>query len=318
MIKSNVIPLVSICIPVYNGEKYISHAIESVLRQTYQNIELCIADNASTDGTRNKVNKLKDKRIKYEYFSKHENMVGNWNRVLGMAAGKYLAILSADDCYLAAAVEKCVSVLEDKETNCVAFSNVLVIDSDGKLIGKGLAKGRLPKMSGVVKNPEEYMLSQGNPININQVFFRTECLGEPVFSDEAGMALDYDLLLRLAQEEKTFVYVADFVTKYRRHSENASGNRLAILIDTINVLISRKNKVNSNLYDRRIERTEKWLGIEAILVRDKDMFTKFIRSLGDFRYVAIFRFLWAFPALLSTLLILRKMQKKLAGKERLC
>jgi len=92
-------PLVSIGMPVYNGERFIRQALDSLLAQDYENFELIISDNASTDGTREICLEYgaKDKRIRY--YQNEKNMGGAWNfrHVLELASGEYFMWAAHDD-----------------------------------------------------------------------------------------------------------------------------------------------------------------------------------------------------------------------------
>jgi glycosyltransferase involved in cell wall biosynthesis len=92
-------PLVTIGLPVYNGERYLARAIESVLTQTYTNIELIIADNHSTDRTPQIIESYAatDSRIKYYHHLENEGAAANFNFVLQQASGTYFKWLCADD-----------------------------------------------------------------------------------------------------------------------------------------------------------------------------------------------------------------------------
>ena len=81
-------PLVSVCIPVYNGEKYIGETIESVLKQTFKDFELVVCNNCSTDHTLDVVSKYQDPRIRVVTNEQNVGMVGNWNVCLKEARAK--------------------------------------------------------------------------------------------------------------------------------------------------------------------------------------------------------------------------------------
>ena len=89
--------LVSVCIPVYNGEQTIEKTIESVLKQTYKNLEIVVLDNCSTDNTREVVGSFDDARLKLVVNERNLGMMGNWNRCFDYASGKYMIIMCADD-----------------------------------------------------------------------------------------------------------------------------------------------------------------------------------------------------------------------------
>lgn len=108
-------PKVSVCIPTYNYGRFIAEAIESVLAQTFKDFELIVVDNCSTDNTRAVVEHYVniDPRIVYYCNESNIGMVGNWNRCLGYARGKYIKILCADDYLDNLHLEKCVTALEN-------------------------------------------------------------------------------------------------------------------------------------------------------------------------------------------------------------
>jgi glycosyltransferase involved in cell wall biosynthesis len=92
-------PLVSIGMPVYNGEKYLRQALDSLLTQTYENFELIISDNASTDGTQEICLEYaaRDKRIQYHQNIYNRGAVWNFNKVLELASGEYFMWAAYDD-----------------------------------------------------------------------------------------------------------------------------------------------------------------------------------------------------------------------------
>jgi glycosyltransferase involved in cell wall biosynthesis len=112
--------LVSVGIPVYNGEKYIGEALDSMLNQTYTDWECNVVNNASTDNTENIVKKYaeKDKRIKLHNYKEFAHIVNNWNRtVLHISdKAKYFKILQADDWLDPRYLEEMVSVMEKYPT----------------------------------------------------------------------------------------------------------------------------------------------------------------------------------------------------------
>jgi len=105
-------PLVSICIPTYNGAQYIDKCIESCLAQTYTNIEIVICDDCSTDNTLEliKVFSQKDQRIKFYQNSSNLGLVGNWNATLINSSGEYIKWLFQDDWMELNAIEEFIEV----------------------------------------------------------------------------------------------------------------------------------------------------------------------------------------------------------------
>jgi glycosyltransferase involved in cell wall biosynthesis len=108
-------PIVSVGMPVYNGEKYIVKLLDSLLSQTFKNIEIIISDNASTDDTGRIIKEYSKKDRRVTCFSQKENIgiVANYNFVLKKARGEYFLWSACDDYWDETAIEKFVSVLEN-------------------------------------------------------------------------------------------------------------------------------------------------------------------------------------------------------------
>ncbi len=124
--------LVSVVIASYNHEKYISDAIHSVLNQTYQNLELIVMDDASTDHTVEILKKIKDKRLKKIYSKKNQGTVRTINQLIQLCHGDYLAVLGSDDIWYPEKLEKQVKCLEEKNVDA-CFSQADIIDENGEI-----------------------------------------------------------------------------------------------------------------------------------------------------------------------------------------
>lgn len=129
-------PLVSIITPAYNSEKFIIEAIESVGNQTYQNWELIIVDDCSTDRTTQIVRQYasEDGRIKLHILKNNSGTAVARNHAINMANGKYIAFLDSDDIWHSHKLEKQVSLMENEK--CLfTCTNYAKIDEEGKSIG---------------------------------------------------------------------------------------------------------------------------------------------------------------------------------------
>lgn len=107
-------PRVSIGLPVYNGEAYLAEAIESVLAQTFADLELVICDNCSTDGTQAICEEYvaRDPRVRYHRSPENVGAAANFNRAFELARGEYVKWIAADDLMHPEFLERCVAVLE--------------------------------------------------------------------------------------------------------------------------------------------------------------------------------------------------------------
>jgi glycosyltransferase involved in cell wall biosynthesis len=115
-------PEVSVCIPAFNAERWIQAAIRSALQQTHGSLEVVVVDNASTDGTRRRVQELDDARIRL-YANSH-NLGGcrNFNRSVALSRGRYIKFLCADDLLYPDCIEMMLSVFESDPRVGLVFS----------------------------------------------------------------------------------------------------------------------------------------------------------------------------------------------------
>lgn len=127
--------LVSIGLPVFNGERFLADAIESLLNQTYKNIELNISDNASTDSTLDicKRYAASDDRVHYSRLSENIGGVPNANRVFSLATGPYFMLAADDDVWQPTYLEQCVRCLEHDPGAVLVCSEMAIIDETGAI-----------------------------------------------------------------------------------------------------------------------------------------------------------------------------------------
>ena len=128
-------PRVSIGLPVFNGENFLSEALDSILAQTYSDFELIISDNASTDSTQEicQTYTAKDQRI--SYFRNKSNLGGakNFNRVFELSSGKYFKWAAHDDLCAPEYLKRCVEVLEHNDSVTICHSKTIYIDENGEV-----------------------------------------------------------------------------------------------------------------------------------------------------------------------------------------
>lgn len=132
-------PLISIGIPVYNGEKFLSSAIDSILGQTFRDFELIISDNGSTDHTGEICEKYaaNDERIRYYRYDHNRGAAWNFNNTFKLATGRYFKWAAADDICEPIYLESCLKASQSDPEAVLAFSRGNGIDDQGTPI-KGL------------------------------------------------------------------------------------------------------------------------------------------------------------------------------------
>lgn len=129
-------PKVSIGLPVFNGENFIREAVDSILSQTFEDFELIISDNASSDGTEAicRDYEARDKRIKYHRNSENLGAAANYTRVFSLASGEYFKWAAHDDVCGEDYLTKCVQVLDQDNSVVLCHSKTRLIDKYGEEI----------------------------------------------------------------------------------------------------------------------------------------------------------------------------------------
>jgi glycosyltransferase involved in cell wall biosynthesis len=132
----NTNPLVSVGIPVYNGENFLEAALDSILTQTYENLEIIISDNASTDSTPAICTRYaaRDKRINYVQNDRNLGAAKNYNLTVELAQGKYFKWAAHDDICAPTFIEQCVAELEREPAAVLAYPKTIVIDRNGNFV----------------------------------------------------------------------------------------------------------------------------------------------------------------------------------------
>lgn len=170
-------PLVTVGLPVHNGERHIARAIESVLAQSLGDFELIVSDNASTDGTAGIVHGLmqRDPRIRYRRFEANRGISRNWSVVVREARGRFFKWLSASDLMAPGLLQRCVDVLNARPDVVLAYGSTRWIDSSGRPLA--LCESDFAALGA---RPSERFLQVARDLSINNLVtagvIRTEAL----------------------------------------------------------------------------------------------------------------------------------------------
>lgn len=216
-------PVVSIGLPVYNGQRHLEETLESIVAQTFPDFELIISDNASTDATREICEHFaaRDPRVRYYRNDVNLGAAKNYNRVFELARGKYFKWNGHDDPLAPEFLERCVAALERDDTVVLAYGRGCAIGEDGRPVKPSfLAAARLRPRPGLASpDPKIRFLAcvaapAGHPVGPifgvirSEVLRRTPLLG-------AFISHDLPLLAELALHGR-FVQLPD-VPQYRRY-----------------------------------------------------------------------------------------------------
>ena len=193
------IPKVSVCIPAFNAEGYIRNALDSVFLQTYQNFEIIVVDNCSTDHTEAIVTELLPLSEKITFYKNDHNigMAENFNKCLDYARGQYIKFLCADDLLLPGCLEKMVTGLDAHPEVSLVCGGRLSVNEYGNSFGLH----RYSSQTQIVQGPSVITrcLFGGNFIGEpSAVLFRkSELLGR--FRPELPQLMDMDVWFRLLE-----------------------------------------------------------------------------------------------------------------------
>lgn len=238
-------PLVSVLIPAYNHENYIQETIESIINQTYPNIELIILDDGSKDKTWEKITELKPKCenrfVKIHFETKqNEGTCITLNKLLKLSSGEFVYIIASDDLAKPQAIEKEVKFLQDNPDYALAIGDNEYVDSMGKQIFRTQKAFTSNIKNAKYKTVKEFLSSKlkidflsddfgsyktlykenyiPNGYLIRKNIFET--IGN--FTKNAPLE-DFWLMLQISKYKK-MKYIDEILFSYRIHDTNTIGN----------------------------------------------------------------------------------------------
>jgi len=211
---------VSVVITCYNYGRYVEGCIKSVLDQTYQDFEIIIVNDGSTDDSEDRIRPfLQDERIKY-IKQPNSGQARAKNRGIQESSGKFIAFLDADDLWELTKLEKQLPLFEDPKVG-VVYSRAKYIDSDGKPLDFKLEGKYLQPRSGKVT---EWLIFD-NFVPFSSSIVRRKCIERVgLFDESLAMGIDWDLWLRISVSYY-FDYVDGQLLIYRMgHTGQMSDN----------------------------------------------------------------------------------------------
>lgn len=201
--------LVSIVLPVYNGERFLSESIDSIIAQTYQNWELIIIDDCSSDNSPEiaKNYAKKDTRIMYYRNEQNLKLPRSLNRGFSLSKGEYLTWTSDDNMYLPDALYKMVNAMKAQQAEFV-FAPCHVINEKGEIVEEWSA-------------PDDYQISIMKGDFVGACFLYTRNVYDTIGEYDVNKFLveDYDYWLRIFCRFKVF-YIEDYLYMYRWHDRS--------------------------------------------------------------------------------------------------
>lgn len=241
---------VSIIIPTYNREELLPHAINSALNQTYQNIEIIVVNDASTDNTETVIHSFKDTRIRYIRHEKNQMLAASRNSGVAVACGEFVCFLDDDDIMEPDMISSCIDEIISKNADIVHVGFLY------------FTAEKPPNISASdVYNPPlvnfQKMLTQ-NFWPVNSVLIRKDLLTKAGKADtQLKTCEDWDLWLRILYLKPTISYVNRYLVRIRLHQSNMSRNRYPMFLGHYKILTKwqkilsesekKKNKINFHI-----------------------------------------------------------------------
>lgn len=220
-------PKVSICIPTYNGARYIERTIRTVLSQTYGDFELIVNDDCSTDKTTQIVDRYlqTDNRIKMHANDRRLGLTGNWNRALNHASGDYIKLLCQDDLLEDSCIEKQARILDAYTQVSLVTCATKIIDSNDKVMMKRKYWHGSKMIDG--RKASKYSLWGvnlfGEPSALMYRKREQEKIG--LYSERYGFVPDWDFSIRLLGEGNLY-HIDEYLTRFRVNIDTESGRLL--------------------------------------------------------------------------------------------
>lgn len=234
-------PLVSICIPTYNGTQFIAEAMDSALTQTYSNLEIVVSDDASIDNTLKIIEGYKEKTtIPISIFLHEPKGIGaNWNHCMQHAKGVYIKFLFQDDVLLLNCVEEMVKVLDkDPSIGLVACKREFIVEPSFlneetkkwmTIYGDLQQTLNLPLKNGIclldskLFKSDEFFKSPLNKVGEpSTILFRKSLLKKiGYFREDLNQVLDYEFCYRVLKKQKIAIVNKNLV-KFRLHNMQAT------------------------------------------------------------------------------------------------
>jgi len=225
-------PAVSVLMPVYNAQRYLAAAVESVLGQTFRDFELIVVNDGSTDSSGEILARFAGADARMRIISRpNAGLVASLNEALAIARGTFIARMDADDWCLPTRFERQMAYMTAHPDCVLLGTHVMTMDQDGALIGQ------MPDITFGHDQIDAALLRRGWPMVHPTVMMRADALRRAgAYRGETWPYEDHDLFLRLAELGQV-ENLPDVLLNYRKHaasiSAQSSGDRDRIVVNVI-------------------------------------------------------------------------------------
>ena len=224
MMEANNQPLVSVPVVTYNSAKYVLETLESIKAQTYQNIELIISDDCSTDNTvelcQKWVDLNKDRFVRIELIIVEVNtgVAANLNRAESACQGEWIKIIAGDDLLLPDCVESCVTYALENNANCI-FGKIEAFGDDIQLANRLTKEASLRNEMMSRLSPQELydVIVRGNPPSAPAFFYNRQFFVDNNIKNDCRIPMIEDLpkWLNILKKGGVFKFLDKVIVRYR-------------------------------------------------------------------------------------------------------
>jgi glycosyltransferase involved in cell wall biosynthesis len=253
MVQTVNTPEITVLMPVFNGEKYLKDAIESILRQTFTNFEFLIINDGSSDNTVSIIESYADARIHLIHNEKNLGLIASLNKGVELASGTYIARMDCDDISFPERLAKQLEVFKTNPDIDILATQMLLINSEGFKTGMWSGDTGI-KSSEAIKRKLIKECCIAHP----SVMVRSSLIRQYFYDAKQKGAEDWDLWLRMASDGKNFFKINELLLKYRVHSLSATivRNQNGLYINRWKVLsnycIQKIKKGHINFFDFKV------------------------------------------------------------------
>jgi glycosyltransferase involved in cell wall biosynthesis len=210
-------PKVTVLMPVYNGEKYIKEALESILQQTFIDFEFLIINDGSTDNSVSIIKSFNDNRIRLIHNEKNSGLVYSLNKGIGLSNGEYIARMDCDDVSIPERLEKQVGFLNSNPGVSAVSAHIRFMNADGELTGywdNDINTNNWPEIYSA--------LAKHDCIAHPAVVIRKSVISKYLYRRAQKNVEDWDLWLRMAADGHIIDKINEVLLEYRVHFESVT------------------------------------------------------------------------------------------------
>ena len=257
--------LVSIIIPSYNREKTIKRSINSLLQQTYKNIEIIIVDDCSSDNTEEVVKKMDDDRISYYKLKENSGACFARNYGINKSRGEYIAFQDSDDMWENDKLQKQIEVLKKNNYDMVTCKIHQIDEETERVIGtipNNINESRLLKFDEIIEK---------NCISTPVILAKSECVKDIMFDDEMPRFQDWDFALRFLKKYSIY-FLNEVLFKQYCQKESITKNPQRG-IDAYNILLK---KYESEFHNNKKALANVYIAYAALKKKNNEKYINYL------------------------------------------